>query len=106
MKTEVHAPVALIKYLFEDRGLRAHAFAQQTLFHARCRAACVSCVKTDFIDRLRGFPAWGSLLLLSFWNISERKLDALLDLYFAALNICAILREYRRLHAPRDAAAC
>ena len=34
-------PVALIKYLFEDRGLRAHAFAQQTLLNARCRAAAV-----------------------------------------------------------------
>ena len=42
-------------------------------------------------------------ILLSFWNISESKLDALLNFDFAALNICAILREYRRLHAPRDA---
>ena len=61
--------------------------------------------KTKFFDSLR-LPVRESLLLLSFWNISERKLDALLDLDFAVRNLCAILREYRRLHAPRDAAAC
>ena len=61
--------------------------------------------KTKFFDSLR-LPVSASLLLFSFWNISERKLDALLDLDFAARNLCAILREYRRLHAPRDAAAC
>ena len=61
--------------------------------------------KTKFFDSLR-LPVRESLLLLSFWNISERKLDALLDLDFAARNLRAILREYRRLHAPRDAAAC
>ena len=55
--------------------------------------------KTKFFDSLR-LPVSGSLLLLSFRNISERRLDALLDLDFAALNICAILREYRRRHAP------
>ena len=58
--------------------------------------------QTERLPRL-GKPPF---ILLSFWNISESKLDALLDLDFAALNICAILREYRRLHAPRDAASC
>ncbi len=48
--------------------------------------------KTKFFDSLM-LPVSGSLLLLSFWNISEGKLDALLNLDFAALNICAILRE-------------
>ena len=42
---------ALIKY-FKDRGLRA-AFAWQTLFHARCRAAAVSAWEMDFIDRIK-----------------------------------------------------
>ena len=44
MKTEVHA-------------LGFHAFAQQTLFHARCRAGCVPFVRMDFIDKLRARTA-------------------------------------------------
>ena len=39
MKTEVHAP-----------GF--HAFAQQTLLNARCRATAVFAGEMDFIDRL------------------------------------------------------